>query len=148
MRLARGADTLLMWLEGHGERKLNGIANHDLGEFGRQLQQKGFRLVSLNLAVAQDVPKNAAVLIVTTPQVDLMGAEVGKIKRYLESGGNLLWLIDPEPLRGLEPIAEMLGLVLTPGTVVDFVLKPRSGAPVFAVGAAGNYGRHPITQAP
>ena len=58
-----------------------------------------------------------------------------------------MWLIDPEPLRGLEPIAEMLGLVLNPGTVVDFVLEPRSGAPVFAVGTAGNYGRHPITQA-
>jgi ABC-type uncharacterized transport system involved in gliding motility auxiliary subunit len=146
MRLARGADSVLMWLDGHGERKLNGIANHDLGDFGRQLQQKGFRLASLNLAVAQEVPANAAVLIVATPQVDLLETEVGKIRRYLENGGNLLWLIDTEPLRGLEPIAEMLGLVLTPGTVVDFVLKPRSGAPVFAVGAAGNYGRHPITQ--
>ena len=48
-------------------------------------------------------------------------------------------------LRGLQPLAEMLGLVLTPGTVVDFLLQPRTGPPVFAVGAAGNYGRHPIT---
>lgn len=146
MRLARGADSQVAWLDGHGERKLNGMANHDLGDFGRLLQQKGFRVASLNLAVAQEVPRNVAVVIITTPQVDLLSGEVGKIARYLEAGGNLLWLIDPEPLRGLEPIAEMLGLVLSPGTVVDFVLKPRTGAPVFAVGAAGNYGRHPITQ--
>jgi hypothetical protein len=68
------------------------------------------------------------------------------VRRHLETGGNLLWLIDQEPLRGLEPVAEMLGLVLSPGTVVDFVLRPRSGAPVFAVGSAANYGRHAVTR--
>lgn len=145
MRFARGADSLVLWLDGHGERKLNGSGNHDLGDFGRQLQQKGFRLNSLNLALAQEVPVNAAFLIIASPQVELLAAEVDKIKRYLEAGGNLLWLIDPEPLRGLQPVAEILGLVLTPGTVVDFVLTPPAGPPVFAVGVAGDYGRHPIT---
>ena len=144
-RLARGTNSLVLWLDGHGERKLNGVANHDLGEFGHQLRQKGLRLNSLNLALAQEVPVRAALLIIAGPQVELLPAEADKIKRYVENGGNLLWLIDPEPLRGLQPVAEALGLVLTPGTVVDFVLKPPSGAPAFAIGAAGNYGRHPIT---
>jgi ABC-type uncharacterized transport system involved in gliding motility auxiliary subunit len=116
-----------------------------LGDFGRQLQQKGFRLNSVNLAVAQEVPANAAALVIASPQADLLPAEVEKIERYIEGGGNLLWLIDPEPLRGLQPVAEILGLILTPGTVVDFVLQPRTGPPVFAVGAAANYGRHPVT---
>ena len=146
MRLARGADSMVMWVDGHGERRLNGIANHDLGDFGRLLQQKGFRVAGLNLAVAQEVPRNTTVLLIATPQVDVLAAEAAKIVRYLETGGNLLWLIDTEPLRGLEPVAEKLGLVLTPGTVVDLALKPRSGAPVFAIGTAGNYGRHPVTQ--
>jgi len=145
MRLARSADRMVLWLDGHGERKLNGVANHDLGDFGRQLRQKGFQLNSVNLAVAQEVPANAALLIIASPQVDLLPAEVQKIKRYLERGGNLLWLIDPEPLHGLQPISEMLGLVLTPGTVVDPTLKPRSGPPAFAV--ASSYARHPITSA-
>ncbi len=145
MRLARGADHLLLWLDGHGERKLNGTANHDLGEFGRQLLQKGFQINSINLAVAQEMPANASALVIASPQVDLLPAEVQKLRRYIEGGGNLLWLIDTEPLRGLQPISEMLGLVLTPGTVVDPTLKPRSGPPAFAVGAG--YSRHPITSA-
>ncbi|MGZ5125664.1 MAG: GldG family protein [Burkholderiales bacterium] len=145
MRLARGSASLVLWLEGHGERKLDGIANHDLGEFGRQLQQKGLKINSINLALAQEVPSNAALLVVTTPQTDLQPAEVDKIRRYVTAGGNLLWLIDPEPLHGLQPIAEMLGLVLTPGTVVDPSLRPRSGPPVFAV--ATSYAQHPITAA-
>ena len=143
MRLMRGSASLVLWLEGHGERRLDGIANHDLGEFGRQLQQKGLKLNSLNLALAQDVPTNAAMLVIASPQSDLQPAEVESIQRYLQAGGNLLWLIDPEPLHGLNPLAEMLGLVLTPGTIVDPALRPRAGPPVFAV--ASTYGSHPIT---
>ena len=143
MRLARGAASLVLALEGHGERKLDGIANHDLGEFGRQLQQRGLELNTVNTALVQAIPDNAALLVIASPQTDLQPAEVEKIQRYVKLGGNLLWLIDPEPLRGLSPIAETLGLVLTPGTVVDAAVRPRSGPPVFAV--ATTYGSHPIT---
>ncbi|MCC7486551.1 MAG: GldG family protein [Burkholderiales bacterium] len=144
MRLSRGAERQVLWLEGHGERRLDGAANHDLGEFGRQLRQKGFRVGALNLGVAQEVPANAALLVIATPQTDLLPAEVGRIRSHLAGGGNLLWLIDPEPLRGLQPLAEDLGLVLTPGTVIDPALAPRSGPPVYALGTTAGYGRHPV----
>ncbi len=142
VRLARSSERLVMALDGHGERRLNGIANHDLGEFGKQLAAKGFKTNSLNLAAAQDVPANASLLLIANPQVELQGAEVQKIRHYLQQGGNLLWLIDPEPLRGLQPVAELLGLVLGPGTVVDPTLQPRNAPPVFA--SATSYGRHPV----
>jgi ABC-type uncharacterized transport system involved in gliding motility auxiliary subunit len=84
--------------------------------------------------------------VIATPQTDVQPPELEKIQRYVRAGGNLLWLIDPEPLRGLQPLAEMLGLVLTPGTVVDPSTRVRAaGPPVFAV--ATSYGRHPITAA-
>ena len=144
MRLARGAERLVLWLDGHGERKLDGAANHDLGEFGRQLQGKGFRLGSLNLVLAQEVPANAALLVISNPQVDLVPAETQKLRRYLAGGGNLLWLIDPEPLHGLAPIAEMLGLVLTPGMVTDPEAARLNAPPTLALAAV--YGRHAITE--
>lgn len=145
LRLARGANNLVLWLDGHGERKLDGLANHDLGAFGHRLREKGFSIASINLGLAQDVPENAALLVITQPQVELQPAEAEKLLRYIERGGNLLWLIDTEPLRGLQPLAEKLGLVLTPGTVVDPALAPRSGPPVFAV--AANYARHAVVGA-
>lgn len=144
MRLARGAERLVMWLDGHGERKLNGGANHDLGEFGRLLESKGLRLGGLNLALAQEVPGNTAALVIASPQVDLLPAEVQKIHAYLKAGGNLLWLIDPEPLRGLAPVAEMLGLVLTPGMVTDPDAARLDASPTLAVAAV--YGRHAVTE--
>ena len=96
-----------------------------------------------NLAIAQDVPANASMLLIANPQVDLQPAEVTKIKQYVQKGGNLLWLIDTEPLRGLQPIAEALGLTLGPGTVVDPDAARVNAAPTIAVSAS--YGRHPVT---
>ena len=143
LRLARGSDRLVLWLDGHGERKLNGPANHDLGEFGRQLELKGFRVSGLNLALAQEVPANAALLVVSSPQVPLLETEVQELRRYLARGGNLLWLIDAEPLRGLGQIAEMLGLVLTPGIVADPEAARYGASPALAIAAV--YGRHAVT---
>jgi len=143
LRLARGSERLVLWLDGHGERKLNGPANHDLGEFGRQLELKGFRVSGLNLALAQEVPANAALLVVSSPQVPLLETEVQELRRYLTRGGNLLWLIDPEPLRGLGQIAEMLGIVLTPGIVVDPEAARYGASPALAIAAV--YGRHAVT---
>jgi len=143
LRLARGSERLVLWLDGHGERKLNGPANHDLGEFGRQLELKGFRVSGLNLALAQEVPANAALLVVSSPQVPLLDAEVRELRRYLARGGNLLWLIDAEPLRGLGQIAEMLGLVLTPGIVADPEAARYGASPALAIAAV--YGRHAVT---
>jgi ABC-type uncharacterized transport system involved in gliding motility auxiliary subunit len=143
MRLARSGERLAMALEGHGERRINGVANHDLGEFGKQLAAKGFKTNGLNLAIAQEVPANASLLLIANPQVDLQPAEVQKIRQYVQKGGNLLWLIDTEPLRGLQPVAELLGLTLGPGTVVDPDAARVNAAPTIAVSAS--YGRHPIT---
>lgn len=144
LRLAHQKNQLLMYLDGHGERSLEGVANHDLGEFGKRLQQHGYRLSPLNLALAQDVPANAAMLVVTHPQVDLLPGETDKLLRYVAGGGNLLWLVDAEPLRGLEPLAEKLGLLLTPGTVVDPAAEEMRAPANWALGAG--YPPHPVTR--
>ncbi len=143
LRLAHSKDKLLMYLDGHGERRLEGIANHDLGEFGKKLQQNGFRLGSLNLTLAQDVPGNASTLIITQPQLDLLPGEVDKLLRYIADGGNLLWLVDAEPLHGLERLAEKLGLLLTPGIVIDPAAEEMNVPANWALGAG--YPPHDVT---
>lgn len=144
LSLAHSKDELLMYLDGHGERKLDGMANHDLGEFGKKLQQNGYRIGSLNLTLAADVPNNASLLVLTHPQTSLMQGEVDKILRHIDNGGNLLWLIDAEPLRGLEPVAEKLGLLLDPGMVVDPAAQDMNAPANWALSAG--YPPHPVTQ--
>lgn len=143
MRLARDRERLVMALAGHGERRLDGGAPHDLGEFGRQLAHKGFRGAALNLAVEAEVPADVGVLLLTQPQTGLLPGEAEKIKRYLARGGNLLWLIEPGVLHGLEAVAEALNLALLPGVVIDPAAKELGFAPATAV--AAQYGPHAVT---
>ncbi len=144
LRLAHSKQQLLMYLSGHGERKLDGTANHDLGEFGRRLEQNGYRIAPLNLTIAQEVPDNAGVLVITQPQMKLFHGETSKLLRYIERGGNVLWLLDAEPLHGLEPLAEKLGIVLSPGIIIDPNAQEMNAPTDWTLGTG--YAPHPITQ--
>lgn len=145
LRLAHTRDQTVMYLDGHGERKLDGRANHDMGLlFGAKLKQNGFKIASLNLSIAQDVPINTRVLVISQPQVNLMPGEVDKLLRYVERGGNLLWLIDPEPLHGLERLADKLALHLTSGIVIDPAATEMNAPATWSLGAS--YPPHPATR--
>lgn len=144
VRLARSKTRAVMYLDGHGERSMIGEKNHDLGEFGHQLAAKGFKLHNPDLTAAQDVPRNGAMLVIAGPQVDVSEAEVQKIVKYVASGGNLMWLIDQESMHGLQPLAEYLGLVLTPGIAVDPTSTQNGIDPKTVLGR--QYTEHPTTK--
>ncbi|SEM93419.1 GldG family protein [Nitrosomonas marina] len=143
LRLSRPQEKLILALTGHGERGLDGMANYDLGEFGRQLQVNGFVSETLNLTVTPDIPIDTDMLLIASPQTELLPGEVDKLLEYIDNGGNLLWLIDRESLRGLMPLAEKLHLILTPGVVIDPQAEQLKAPVTFALGTG--YGKHAIT---
>lgn len=144
LNLAHRRDQLIMYVTGHGERKLDGIANDDLGGFGRRLSQQGFHISSLDLAISPQVPRNVKLLVITEPQADWMPGEVDKVLRYVHRGGNVFWLLDPGPLHGLAPLAEKFGLVLSPGVVIDPDAQLMRAPATWALGT--NYPPHAITR--
>lgn len=120
--IARLSTTQAPWvavLEGHGERRIDGEAPADLGRFGQELQDAGFLVRQLDLATVSEVPVNTHLALVSTPSIALFPGEAERLGDYLNRGGNLLWLLDPGPLNGLEVLADQLGIDMLPGTVVD-----------------------------
>ena len=118
-RLARSSERYVVYLAGDGERDLDGGRNFDLGEFGKQLTEKGYKLEPLNLAVNPTIPQNTAVLVIAGPQTRVLPGAVELIRDYVKKGGNLLWLGEPGPLYGLEPLAKELGVSFGTGTLLD-----------------------------
>jgi ABC-type uncharacterized transport system involved in gliding motility auxiliary subunit len=144
-RLARADTRWLTYVSGHGERDLVGTASYDLGKLGEQLQRQGFKLHELTLADAGEVPGQAAVLVVSPGRENLPAEEVGAVLRYLEQGGNLLWLAEPGPARGMEPVADALGVVFEAGVVVDPTTQVLGiSHPAFVPISA--YPSHPVTE--
>jgi ABC-type uncharacterized transport system involved in gliding motility auxiliary subunit len=144
VRLSRTNNQPIMYLDGHGERNLQGIKNHDLGEFGKQLESKGFKFANPDLTIAQEVPSNGSMLVIASPQVDVSEIEAKKILAYIEAGGNVLWLLDDNNVHGLKIVADYLGLSVSPGIVVDKTATQYGADPKVAF--ASFYGEHAITK--
>ena len=145
MRLVQSQEANILFLEGHGERSPLGDANFDLGQFGRTLQAKGFKIHRWNLAKQPDLPDNTAVLVIASPQVPYLPGEIKKIQTFLDKGGALLWLAEPGKAMGLEKIAKTLGIRFLPGTIIDTTGQLLGiQDPTFALVA--EYPPHAITQ--
>ncbi len=143
-RLARSNERTLIFIEGHGERSPLREANHDLSAWATHAQNKGFRLATLNLPTEPAIPAETSVLILASPQVDLLPGEVDIIRKHVEQGGNLLWLAEPNESRNLDALAQLLNIRFPTGIVVDPTTQLLGiEHPAFAVIA--EYPEHPVT---
>ena len=120
VRLARGGDKLVAFITGDGERDPSGKNAIDLGAFVQRLSTRGIRALPLNLAEAAEVPRNANLVVLASPQAALLPNSVQKLQDYVANGGNLLWLAEPgSDDLGLAPLAQAVGIKRLPGHLFD-----------------------------
>jgi gliding motility-associatede transport system auxiliary component len=143
-RLGHRGERWVVFLSGHGERSPDRQANFDLSTWAAQLHKRGFKTKTLSLGDHPQIPQNTTVLVIAGPRTRLLAGEVKEIQDYLNRGGNLLWLHDPGPLYGLEPLAETLGIEFQPGVIVDPVSETITGNAAAIVIA--KYGTHPVVR--
>lgn len=144
-RLLGRPDRWIGALSGHGERSLAGLANHDLGRFGRELEARGHRFQTLEPEALLALPDNLGLLLIAGPQVAPLPGEVARLRAYLQAGGALLWLLDPDGLGGLEDLAGDLGLEVLPGVILD-TRGGELGIQDPSVALVTQYPEHPITR--
>ncbi len=118
LQLASAQQHWLSFLSGHGERSPSGTANFDLGLFAKALTRRNIKALALNLAAIPAIPDNSALLVISAPTSPLLTDEWAIIKRYLDDGGNLLLLSDPNNLL-LSTLQDYLGIKALPGVIVD-----------------------------
>jgi ABC-type uncharacterized transport system involved in gliding motility auxiliary subunit len=120
VRLARGSTRLVAFVTGDGERDADSNDAAGLGGLVARLAAQGVRALPLNLAEAAEVPRNAGLVVLASPQAALLPASVRKLEDYVADGGNLLWLTEPgaDDL-GLAPLAQALGIKRLPGSILD-----------------------------
>jgi ABC-type uncharacterized transport system involved in gliding motility auxiliary subunit len=131
-------------LRGHGERSLLGQANHDLGQFGQALSEQGYQVVELDLATAPSAPANTALLVIASPLKPLLEGELQQVQHYLQTGNNLLLLIDPDQQETQQPLLDLLGIKHLAGTIVDANVR-ELGIDNPAVALVPSYPEHAAT---
>jgi ABC-type uncharacterized transport system involved in gliding motility auxiliary subunit len=144
-RLLRHSEKKIVFIQGHGERKPDGKANHDYGNFSDSLFDKGIITTSLTLSESPSIPDNTDVLVIASPLIDLLDGELKIILDYIDHGGNLLWLSDPDNRSDLHQLKKKFNLDFYPGIIVDTTTQLLGiNDPSFALVA--RYTNHLITR--
>jgi ABC-type uncharacterized transport system involved in gliding motility auxiliary subunit len=153
VKAVEGGEKKVYFTQGHGERDTTSADQRSgYNAIAGALQRDNFAVDKVVLAQQQDVPADAAVLVIAGPKNDFLPPELDMVQRYLEKGGKLLLLIDPPdgadaaPLMGLITLARAWGVDVGTNVVVDVssvgqMLGAGPSMPVVAT-----YPDHPITE--
>ena len=130
------------FLQGDGEHPLSPGKN-SISQAIQALGDKNFTTSAVNLAEKPTSIGDAAVVVVAGPTRSLLESEEKALQDYLNRGGNLLLMIDPNTDPKLDTLLAEWGVKLDNRLAVDIAGNPQFGP---AVPIVNEYGKHPITK--
>ena len=119
IRVSQDSKKSVLFLEGHGEPSLDDRERTGLFAAREILIKQGYDVGTLSLLKEAAVPDHTAILVVAGPRRQVTAEEQERIHTYVEKGGHLLLLIDPDTLTDLNPLLKQWGLGVGPGALVD-----------------------------
>jgi ABC-type uncharacterized transport system involved in gliding motility auxiliary subunit len=145
VKLSRDEERTIYFLEGHNERPIVGERADQAKGFGRALQalrNETYRVESLLLAAAGDVPDDADLVVIAGPTRPFPVQEHTALARYLERGGALFVLLDPRSNSDIGADLRRWGVEVGDDVIFDakLALFGQEASPF-----AGKYAHHPIT---
>ena len=110
IKVVQGKQPKVSFVTGHGERDISGSDGAGYGGIAEELKADNFVTEPLVL-LQQDIPADAAVVVVAGPKSDLLPPEIAKLQALLTKGGKLLVLIDPPQKPDAPPLANLIALL-------------------------------------
>jgi hypothetical protein len=108
------------FITGHGERpyerKGEQEARHPVTGLKKILKKQNFDVKPLGIGqgLGADVPEDAALLLIVDPSEDFLPEELDALRRYLEGGGRMWTVLDPEHSTNVHGLLEEFGLRFQP----------------------------------
>jgi ABC-type uncharacterized transport system involved in gliding motility auxiliary subunit len=91
---------------GSGEHQLEDTNREGMSKFKEVLAKDSYDTKSVDLLSKAEVPSDCTTLVIAGPTKNYEQPEVDAIKKYVESGGRALFLLDPPLKLGHEEIAD------------------------------------------
>lgn len=151
IKAVEGKQKKVYFVEGHGEKDPTSADERTgYNTIATAMGRDNLQVEKLVLAQTQSVPEDASVLIVAGPTADFLQPEIDALRRYLNRGGKVLFLLDPtegpnQPTPALLTFLKEWGVEVGDNVVVDAsgVGQLLGAGPSMPV--AATYPSHPIT---
>lgn len=119
LRVSRSVTPNVVFLTGHGERSPDSQANFAVSLWAQALRDQGFDITTVNLASSGQLPESIDLLVIASPEQSWLPGEISLLQNYIDAGGNLLWLSEPDKHQQLSELASSLNIQWLPGTIID-----------------------------
>ncbi len=117
--VTRDKDKVIYYTTGHGERSINDETNQGLKLSTDAIKKENHLVRQFNLAMRKSVPDSASVVAVVSPKTPFFPQELDSLEKYVENGGKLLLLLDPETPQSIRDFAARFKLVVGNDMVID-----------------------------
>ena len=144
IRVSKDDKKRILFLEGHGELGNDNRERTGLSVVKEILTKQGYEVGSLSLLTQPAVPDNTSILAMAGPRKPITSDELDRIKAYVDKGGHLLVMIDPDSQADINPLLKHWGLGAGPGVLVDFQDRLAQGEPTVLL--VRTFTEHEITQ--
>jgi hypothetical protein len=153
LELAESRKPHILFTSGHGELSIDATRQGGLTQVRQLLGQDNFELEEWPTLGKTAVPEGVDLIVLAAPRTPFALPELALLAGYLESGGRLLVLLDPEVGGAAGLAGSQQGLVRWLsgyGVVVgdDVVVDPSNPLPFFGAETiySSFYGIHPVTK--
>ena len=113
---------MIRFLEGHGEKRIDDFENQGFSTVKGALEKDGFKVEKSLLLQSGKIPSDTELFIIPGPEKPILPEEQKLIQEYLDKGGSVLLLLDPQSKAGIENFLKQWGI----DTPDSFVIDPMS----------------------
>lgn len=100
MKVTRDIEKTVYFLTGHGERSISQESVESYKQAAEAIKKENYLVKELNLvrrlAEGKGVPDSCTVLAIVQPKSNFFPQELDSIKAYVDNGGKMLVMLDPE----------------------------------------------------
>lgn len=145
LRVMRKAEKVIYFISGHDEKSTEDYGKDGYSGVKKAIEDQNYVARDLLLMRVEEVPADASVLIIAGPKKALFPEEISTLKRFIDQGGHLLILIDPDTDTGLREFLKSCGIEVGQDIIVD-KLSRLFGADYLTPIVSEYAGYHPITE--
>jgi ABC-type uncharacterized transport system involved in gliding motility auxiliary subunit len=122
IRVLKNKTRTVCFVAGSGEHQIDDSDRNGYSDFKELVGKDNYEAKSIDLLQKAEVPSDCTTLVIGGPTRDYQQPEVDAIKKYVEDGGRVLFMLDPPLKIGRSDIAEndaLTNLLQTWGVTMD-----------------------------
>ena len=146
LKVSREKNKMACFVEGHGEKSLTSQDESGLSQVDAGLKREGFLTQSINLVSQNGVPSECDAVVIPGPTKAFFPQEEDLLRKFLDGGGRVLILLDPEADSKLDGILQSWNIEAGKNFVIDASGVGQLVGTGPAIPLVVEYGASPITK--